>query len=147
VEARDSVHDLRSPTLEKGDLVTALKDMTQRFSERFQTDIPVRVIGNERYLEPEVAQQIFRIGQEAVSNAVRHASPNQVRLDLQFEPGRVVLRARDDGTGFEIERGFSAIDGHFGLLGMRERAGQVNGTLKVESAPGEGTLVEVTVPV
>jgi ligand-binding sensor domain-containing protein/two-component sensor histidine kinase len=147
VEARDSVHDLRSPALEKGDLVTALKDVAHRFSERFQADIQVRVVGNERPLATEVAQQLLRIGQEAVSNAIRHASPSQVRLDLHFEPSRVVLRARDDGTGFEVERGFSAIDGHFGLLGMRERAGQVNGTLKVESAPGEGTLVEVTVPV
>ncbi len=147
VEARDSVRDLRSPSLEKGDLVTALKDVAHRFSERFQTDIPVRVVGDERPLEPEAAQQMLRIGQEAVSNAIRHASPNQVRLNLQFEPGKVVLRVIDDGTGFEVERGFSAIDGHFGLLGMRERAGQINGTLKVESAPGEGTLVEVVVPV
>lgn len=147
VEARDSVRDLRSPALEKGDLVTALKDVAHRFSERFQTDIQVRIVGDERPLEPETAQQMLRIGQEAVSNAIRHAEPAHVQLNLQFEPGRVVLRVNDDGTGFEVERGFSAIDGHFGLLGMRERAGQVNGILKVESAPGEGTLVEVVVPV
>jgi signal transduction histidine kinase len=92
-----------------------------------------------------VQDQLFRIAQEAVANSVKHAEARHLDVTLSFEPEQVRLRVRDDGRGFDPARAPGAGDGHFGLVGMRERA-RALGPLVIDSQPGAGTAVEITVP-
>ena len=86
------------------------------------------------------------MGREALSNAVRHAQPNRVRIELAYRSDSVRLRVVDDGSGFNPDDpGFSA-GTHWGLTSMRERAEQVNGVFQLASAPGRGTELELIVP-
>jgi signal transduction histidine kinase len=88
---------------------------------------------------------LLRIAQEAVTNAVRHADPNRVEIQLRFAGKRMELSVEDNGRGFSGEIP-STQDGHFGLTGMKERAQQIGGSLTVSSKIGEGTRVCVDVP-
>ena len=99
-----------------------------------------------RKLPEEMEQHLLRIAQEAVANMVKHARAHEVRIRLEMDNGRLRLSVADDGQGFEQTEAFSEIGGHFGLLGMRERAERLGGELKLHSAPGSGTQVEVKVP-
>lgn len=97
------------------------------------------------YLRGEMAMPAYRITQEAINNIVKHAQANQawVRLALEAEPPQLCIEIQDDGRGFDPR---APGDAGLGLIGMRERAAAVGGTLAVLSAPGEGTLVRVTFP-
>jgi signal transduction histidine kinase len=91
----------------------------------------------------------LRIAQEAVTNAVRHAAPEHITIDLRFEARLLRMTIEDDGCGFsgQPHPQSSGPAGHFGLTGMRERAAEIGGVLTVESAPGEGTVVRLEAPI
>jgi signal transduction histidine kinase len=110
--------------------------------------VKVSVNGDASKLREEIAHHVFRIAQEAVANAVNHAAPNRIDMELRIEPGRLRLHVEDDGCGFELqpENASTAQRGNFGLIGMRERAERIKGELLVDSHPGNGTRVDVTVP-
>src|SRR5204863_2845981 len=91
----------------------------------------------------EIEEVLYRIAQEALHNVVKHAGARQVELTVQRRGGAVVLRVRDDGKGFDQA---AVPDGHLGLAGMRARADKIGAPFAVESRPGEGTTIEVTVP-
>ena len=84
------------------------------------------------------------IAREAMNNAMNHAEPKRVRLDLEYFANEVRLVVRDDGKGFDIQQSCQRID-HWGLAGMRERARQIGAAFYVESAPGKGTKIELVV--
>jgi PAS domain S-box-containing protein len=148
-EARRSVGRLRSEVLDarpasgRDDLPASLS----RLMEQMTADTGVRgdvvLEGEKRPLADAVRAQLLRIGQEALTNALRHGQPSHVRVELTYEPDSVRLRIWDDGRGFDL----SAVDanGGFGLIGMRERAEQVAGRLLVTSHPHGGTEVIVSV--
>ena len=105
--------------------------------------------GAYRPLAPRTEAELMRIAQEAVHNAVRHADPARIDIELRFDAQQLQMTIRDDGRGFE-EPASSALtgpEGHFGLTGMRERAGVIGGTLVVDSTPGKGTEISVHVPI
>jgi signal transduction histidine kinase len=104
------------------------------------------VEGESRALPEETEQHLLRIAQEAVTNAVKHARASQVRIHLAVAGRKLSLSVADNGRGFEQDEAFSEVGGHFGLLGMRERAERLGGELQLHSEPGQGTEVEVTVP-
>jgi len=104
------------------------------------------VSGNGYKLSEDVEQHLLRIAQEAVTNALKHAGARMIRVELAVEDRKLRLRVKDDGRGFEPSRAFSVIGGHFGILGMRERAERLGGELDLSSQLGLGTQVEVTVP-
>jgi signal transduction histidine kinase len=108
--------------------------------------VHVDVTGDERQLPEDVEQNLLRIAQEAVANVLKHAAAGKIRIRLHLEARRLSLRVEDDGRGFEQHEAFSTLGGHFGLLGMRERAERLGGALNLHSRPGDGTQVEVTVP-
>jgi signal transduction histidine kinase len=89
---------------------------------------------------------LLRIAQEAVANVLKHAAASRIWIRLHMEARRLCLRVEDDGRGFEQQEAFSTAGGHFGLLGMRERAERLGGALNLTSHSGDGTQVEVTVP-
>jgi signal transduction histidine kinase/ligand-binding sensor domain-containing protein len=148
-EARRSIWDLRSQALESGGLPTALAETAKQLTSGTPTLAQVQVNGAYRELPSKIENNLLRIGQEAITNAVKHAAANHLRIELRFDAKQVRLSVRDDGRGFDQERRAPAspTNGHFGLMGMRERAEQINGTLTVRSVPGEGTEIGVAVPV
>jgi signal transduction histidine kinase len=109
-------------------------------------DVQVDVTGQQNALPQEMEQHLLRIAQEAVNNAVKHASPGKIAIRLHMEARRLYLRIVDNGRGFEERDIFSSLGGHFGLMGMRERAERLGGELRLETQPGSGTTVEVTAP-
>jgi signal transduction histidine kinase len=106
----------------------------------------VDVEGESQKLPEETEQNLLRIAQEAVTNAVKHSQASQVRIRLGMERRKLSLQVADNGRGFEQKEAFSEMGGHFGLLGMRERAERLGGELQLHSEPGQGTQVKVTVP-
>jgi signal transduction histidine kinase len=133
-EARRSIMDLRTADV---DLVTALRDSLR--------GVDFAVEGTPRRLPGQVELNLLRIGQEAVTNALKHAQAKQIRVRLEFGPAKVTLSVQDDGVGFDTGKATTLAGGHFGLLGMRERAERINGEFRLRSEPGQGTEIEVTV--
>ena len=145
-EARQSIWDLRSPVLETQDLSAALRDFGKRAAAGTAIRFATTVAGSPRQCPAKVENQLLRIGQEAITNAVRHAGAKRVNLDLRFDERTVVLRVSDDGCGFDAGAGARDSDNHYGLTGMRERAAELGGQLPITTAPGDGTTVEAAVP-
>ncbi len=143
-EARRYVWDLRSQELQKKDLPAALRDASKRLTAQSDIETVVEVAGLTRPLPVEVETNLLRIGQEAINNAVKHARANRIEVGLNFDTRNVRLSVRDNGRGFDP--GEQIADGHFGLLGMRERAEQIGGVLSIDSAPERGTQIAVEVP-
>ena len=143
-EARRYVWDLRSQELHKKDLAAALRDTTKRLTAESNVEAVVEVAGPLRPLPPEVETNLLRIGQEAINNAIKHAQAKRIDVALNFDTHSVLLSIGDDGRGFDP--GEQIADGHFGLIGMRERAEQAGGVLTVESEREHGTQITVDVP-
>jgi signal transduction histidine kinase len=136
---RAAVWDLRSGY----DLAGELRTIAERLSAGRAITVDVEVEGAPTSLPEHVQRQLLRIGQEALTNAVRHASPRNIRIVLQVAKDRVQLRLQDDGRGFTV--GEEQKLGHFGLVGMRERVQDLKGELRVTSQVGVGTEVAVDV--
>jgi signal transduction histidine kinase/streptogramin lyase len=145
-EARRSVMDLRASVLEGQDLAAALESSTRLWTAGSGVDVDVDVSGPRTALTEEAEQQLLRIAQEAVTNVLKHAGASKIWVKLHMEARRLFLRIVDNGRGFEQQDAFSSQGGHFGLIGMRERAERLGGELRLASQPGGGTEVEVKVP-
>jgi PAS domain S-box-containing protein len=142
-EAHRSVWDLRSCVLERSDLASALDAIARQVGPSASVELKTEVVGTPCPLPALVENNLLRIGQEAMTNAVRHAGARQVRTELRFEPECLRLVVTDDGSGFDVQSSTHASNGRFGLIGMRERAKRIGGRLKIESVPGAGTKVAV----
>jgi signal transduction histidine kinase len=142
-EARRSVWDLRAALLDEGDLATALRATARHLDGG--PAIRVEIAGEPRRLAGAVENNLLRIGTEAMTNAVKHARARRIDVRLEFAAAEVALEVRDDGCGFDASRSTTLAAGHFGWLGIRERAERIGGTLDVGSAPGSGTRVAVRV--
>jgi len=138
--------DLRASMLEGHDLPAALQSGAKLWTAGGGVEVAVDVSGEKRPLPGDFEQHLLRIAQEAVANALKHARPKRIWIKLHIEARKLFLRIKDDGRGFNQEGAFATVGGHFGLLGMRERAERLGGELHLTSLPGEGTEVEVRVP-
>jgi PAS domain S-box-containing protein len=145
-DARRAVWDLRSPALAGGDFPAALRAAAEDCVRGTKLELEYHVGGPPRPVDPEVEAVVVRVAQEAIANVVKHAAARTVRLRLSFETRGVRLSVIDDGQGFVVEADFQAYGGHWGLLGMRERASQIHGKLSLRSTPGHGTEVVLLVP-
>ena len=105
----------------------------------------VQVSGTFRPLNSSIEDNLLRIGQEAINNAVKHAQAERILINLGFDAKNVRLSVRDDGHGFDDQA--QNTEGRFGLVGMRERAEQIGGRLSIRSENGSGTEVIVDVPI
>jgi signal transduction histidine kinase len=142
-EARRSVWDLRAALLEEGDLGAALEATAAQLEGG--PEIHVTIEGSARRLAAPVENNLLRIGTEAMTNAVKHAAAQKVDVHLAFGAVEVRLEVRDDGKGFDASRSTTLAAGHFGWLGIRERAERIGARLQIESQPGAGTRVAVWV--
>lgn len=145
-EARRSVMDLRTTAQHLHDLASALQDGARMWTAGSEIGLDVDVKGGPTELPEEVSHHVLRIAQEGVANVLKHAGASQVALSLRVEEKLLKLKVGDDGRGFEPETAFASSHGHFGLIGMRERAERLGGELRVESHPGVGTTLDLTVP-
>jgi signal transduction histidine kinase/ligand-binding sensor domain-containing protein len=145
-EARRSVFELRASELEGKDLAAALQSGAEAWTAGCGLTVDVDVAGVRRPLPDRVEQQLLRIAQEAITNVLKHAGATEIKISLSMDSDKVSLRISDNGQGFHYDNVFSSAAGHFGLIGMRERAEQLDGELRLTSRPGEGTEIEVMVP-
>ena len=143
-EIRTIAEDLRPPTLGPFGLASALGAYAERFETLYA---PVRArldLDSDGQMLPErVRLALFRIAQEAMTNAAKHGRPAEVHVTLRLDDARVLLEVADDGDGYAIPEAQDDLSpaGHYGLLGMRERAGAMGARFHVESALGRGTKV------
>lgn len=141
-EARGSVLALRPKALEHHDLSTALQDLVARMTTRTSVVAEFARRGAPYPLPPSWDEHLLRIGQETLTNALRHAAAHRVVMQLTFAPGTVTLEVSDDGRGFDPA---VSTDGS-GLAGIRTRVSSMGGRLSIGSAAGAGTAVTVSLP-
>jgi signal transduction histidine kinase len=147
-ETRRSVMDLRSQALEARDLAGALAGLARQMTMGTTTIVDVKVEGQPRSLDAAQEHHLLRIGLEALTNSLKHAAATRVTITLGFRPDETILVAEDNGRGLpsvpDDVREMS--QSHFGLLGIRERVTKIGGVLDIRSSAGEGTRLEVRVP-
>jgi len=146
-EARESIWNMRSQILERCDLGEALERILTRMTEGTGVTPRMQVEGDRRRLPPVVENNLLRIGQEAITNASKHARPARISVTLTFDGRSIRLAVEDDGAGFQVDAQPGGERRSFGLVGMRERAELIGGTFELTSAPGRGTRVVVVVSV
>lgn len=145
-DARQAVWDMRPPALEETELAPALRSVLEQTLAGTSIAMEYVVRGAQHLLEPQVETVVFRVAQEAVANVMKHAEARTVTVRLSYRLRGVRLSIADDGCGFVVDPDLRTYAGHWGLLGMRERASQVRGTLLVRSIPGKGTRITLRVP-
>jgi signal transduction histidine kinase len=145
-EARRSVMDLRSAALTDHDLAAALQSGVRNWTADTAMNVEVNVKGGFENLSEDMEHNLLRIAQEAVTNASKHAQASRIEVNLERTEKILNLRVIDNGCGFQTDDAFAGMGGHFGLIGIRERAERIGGEFRLESRPGGGTEVEVTVP-
>ncbi len=147
-EVTQWILELRPTVLDDLGLVPAIRWYAENRLEPLQVRVTVEAIGLKQRLPAGIETALFRIVQEAVNNIAKHARAQTVHIRLEACDDKVCATIEDDGRGFDAEDALALKDGMrgLGLLGMRERAGLVGGTLTLDSRPGRGTNVRVEVP-
>jgi PAS domain S-box-containing protein len=142
-EARRSVHALRPQALEKAGFADALKAIIKNTAVGTSLRTEFQLQGEPRELGPDVEDNLLHIGQEALTNALRHARATKFQAQLSFGSEAVRLELSDNGDGFAID---GANGGGLGLIGMKERAEQIGATVEVSTIPGSGTRIVAVSP-
>lgn len=147
-DVRRLIHDLRPIYLEDLGLVPALQMLARDMSQTMDIPVSFAADGPAQRLGPEVELALYRIAQEGLRNVARHAQANRAEVRLVFDDEAVCLTIRDDGQGFATPESPAemAPAGHFGLLGVQERAEAIGARLQIESAEGAGTVLRVRRP-
>ena len=150
-DVRQIIFDMRPMSLDDLGLVPALRQLVSKLEERKILKTDFQVNGKERALEKHVEVTLFRIIQEGLNNIHRHAGVSEGRLRLLFSPNDLSILISDEGRGFDMAeteemRKSGTGNGHFGILGMEERAKLIGASLNVISNPGEGTKIHVKLP-
>lgn len=143
-EARNSIWNMRSQVLENGSLYAALEDILKQMAYGTEIATSVEITGTPRRLSSVIENNVLHIGQEAITNSVKYSGAGRIRMLLDYGREQLSLRVTDDGLGFDPLAPKSS--GGFGLVGMRERARELNGTLDVRSRPGQGAEITLTIP-
>jgi signal transduction histidine kinase/ligand-binding sensor domain-containing protein len=152
-EGRDAVQNLRASAVVTNDLGEAIGTLGKELAAAQVSDanappavVEVSVEGTPRDLHPILRDDIYRIAGEALRNAFRHSRAHYIEVEIRYDDTRLQVRVRDDGKGIDQKMLDEPREGHFGLPGMRERAGLIGARLDVWSNPGLGAEVELTVP-
>ncbi|BDI19309.1 hypothetical protein ANSO36C_51110 [Nostoc cf. commune SO-36] len=141
--ARRSVSALRPRLLEEGNLESALHRIVAQMRSTTDTALICETQGTAYSLPTEVENNLLRIGQEALTNAIKYACAGEIRVELVYNETQCILRVKDDGRGFGV--GSIPLSGGFGLLGMSERAERIGAQLTIQSQPGQGTEIIATI--
>jgi signal transduction histidine kinase len=146
-ESRDRVKDLRASGSDVANLPQALAAEGEQLALVHPTQFRTRVEGALRDLHPIVREEVLLIAREALGNAFRHAGARHIEAEVSYTEAALHVRIRDDGQGISADvLNVGGRSGHFGLLGMRERAAKIRAHLTVWSKPAAGTEVDLRVP-
>jgi signal transduction histidine kinase/ligand-binding sensor domain-containing protein len=146
-EGRERVRTLRSEESTASDLPEALAKVSSMVRSNTAAPIEFLVEGEPRPLRTVVHDEVYFIGREAITNALRHAAATRIEIEISYAPTHLRMRCRDNGKGMskeQLEAGSPA--GHWGVTGMKERASRIGARLDIWSNPGGGTEVEISVP-
>jgi len=121
--------------------------LVQEMGQTANIPIAYKVRGQERGMDTQKAMSVYRIVQESLNNVIRHAEAKHAWVELDFAVSEVFVQIRDDGKGFVVPANPAEFPekGHFGLLGLQERAEIINAELKILSTPGQGTIITLQV--
>lgn len=139
------VHDLRPAQLDDLGLVPALQHLFDDVYRRTNLEIQFEAHGERKRLDPLVETVLFRVCQEALTNIIRYAKTDRVEIVLECQADRTLLHIQDFGVGFDVDS-LSEPQARLGIAGMRERVSSVDGQFSLDTAPGRGTLIEISVP-
>lgn len=142
-EARRAIHALRAAPLEDLGLALAIRNLAESVAARAGLALDLQGPEQINGLEPEVEQAVYRIANEALVNVARHADARHLTVRLDRAGGHLTLTVSDDGRGFDAAS--PPPDEQYGLKGIRERAEMIGAALEIESRPGDGTTVRLTV--
>jgi ligand-binding sensor domain-containing protein/signal transduction histidine kinase len=145
-EAREAVWDLRHADGSATTIGPILGSMTQQVSHEFGVPVEYRVSGKPFDLDQSTAHELLMVVREGLHNAIRHGHPSKVQVNIDFRENEFSVQVRDDGCGFDQAEAAASPNGHFGLVGMRERAKLVGGMLTLSSRPGAGTELTLRIP-
>ncbi|MFV8826444.1 sensor histidine kinase [Alkalihalobacterium sp. APHAB7] len=143
-EVRRIIYDLRPMALDDLGLIPTLSKYLTTFEERTGIAIRFKSLGKERRLQPRLEVALFRLVQEAVQNAYKHAEPKEVQVKIEIKLNKVIIIVKDDGKGFDqsVKK-----EGSFGLLGMKERVNMLKGQMTIQSKINVGTGIVIEVPI
>lgn len=141
-EARRSIATLRSDNLDTEDVLAALDHCARSMVQGSAVEVFAEHCGDPRQMPLRIADTLYRIGQEAIANAVRHADPTRLTVRLIYDTNSVCLEVEDNGRGFVQSKGLLG----FGIRGMRRRAQSIAAGMRLESEPGAGTRISVNAP-
>jgi PAS domain S-box-containing protein len=145
-EGRSAIDGLRSSDSHTSDLVLALSRVQQELKLPSDIEFQVMVTGIQRRWPPRIQNEIYRIGREALVNAVCHSEAKRIDLELQYSDRELCMRIRDNGCGIDLRVLEKGRDRHWGLASMRERATRIGGLLNILTSPTAGTEVQLFVP-
>lgn len=145
-QSRARVKDLRDSAAARVSLPEALAAEAEQMALVFPTQFKVTVDAEPQPLHPIVREEVLLIAREALLNAFQHAHAASIEVDVYYEVAELIVRIRDSGCGIDPEVLRHGLSQHYGLLGMRERAGKLRGSLDIWSTPGGGTEVDLRVP-
>lgn len=145
-EARESIWNMRSQVLEENDLATALAGVLDQLTDgkEFKTGFDLK--GTPFRLPPVAENNLLRIGQEAITNAVKHSAAKHIDVTLEYSPHQVTIVIKDDGRGFDFAT-VQCDNSHFGLIGLLERTHELGAIIHFNSSPGHGTEVILSYPI
>jgi signal transduction histidine kinase len=145
-QGREVLRDLRTKHVAADDITKTLSQTIEEYKEHHKgPEATLIVEGKPRALNPHIAADFLQIGRQAISNAFRHASAKKIEVDLTYGASHLCLAVRDDGCGMDPQLAEAGKPGHFGLIGMRERAERIHAELTIASRIGEGTEVRLKV--
>lgn len=145
-EIKRVIYDLRPPTLDALGFVPELRRYIKEFKRYTNLSCVLRVKGATVRLPGQIEISIYRLVQEALQNVYNHASAHHVKVNIFFGPNELELSVSDDGIGFDLNTVEQFDSPHFGLITMRERAKSMNGNLIIQSQPGQGTCITLSLP-
>lgn len=145
-DARATLLGLRSAPLPQGSLESALANGCDAFSPGSRTRLSFVILGQSKPLAPAIHDQMYWIAREALLNALHHSAAGRIEVEMEYRPRKLRVAVRDDGAGIDPQALRSARRSHFGLTGMHERAAAIGAKVCVWSKPGEGTEVEISLP-
>ena len=146
VQVRHKTAYLRPPALDVLGLIVVLKDLVEEMNQKMSINTQLRVDSKTSEFSSEVENTLYRCIQESLTNAARHASARNLTVDLAWNSKKVTCRIEDDGIGFDPNAYNDYSSNHFGLVGMRERVFLLKGTIEINSSPGQGTIIIITIP-
>jgi signal transduction histidine kinase len=145
-EAREAVWDLRHADGSATAIGPILETMTQQVSREFGVPVEYRMAGRPFDLDQSTAHELLMVVREALHNAIRHGQPTEVQVGIDFGKNEFSVQVQDDGLGFDPATVSASSNGHYGLVGMRERVKRIGGTLALKSQAGVGTELTLHVP-